>query len=196
MKLAGQAERTIDQAIKDVCAGKFQRAVDALCRLRGHLTTPRVEKVRKVEVVQRPVPAPPPPATVNARQFAGPLPKPHRRHRMVDRVAEFRALYTRCCIIGCDETDADPHHWWPRGLGSPDEHALMSPLGRRHHEEAEHLGREAFCAKYASRMPPIDLLKARLAGMMQEQAKLGTREAVDLDADIGDARADGVKQWT
>ena len=211
LTLSADARREIDAAIKEIAADRGQKAVDRLCAMRGHMATPNVKAARKTELAQlradkerltreltharavvQVVADEGDPVVEAERHLRSSKPFrsfPKATHRYVnkDRVAEFRALYPRCCILGCDETDADPHHWWARGNGGPDEHALMSPLGRRHHDEAEDLGREAFCAKYASRMAPIDLLKAKLAGMMQEQAKLGDRDAIDLDADLDDA---------
>jgi hypothetical protein len=120
-----------------------------------------------------------------AQEPVTPLPKPSRRVVNREIVAEFRANNPRCCVTTCGNHDADPHHIWPRGRGGPDDSfANLMPLCRWHHEEIERIDNEAFRTKYVNRLPETVLEKMKLAMRMEADAKLGQRDAVDLDDDL------------
>lgn len=202
LTLNASAAREIDAAIREIANGSDQKAIKRLCQIRGHLAVPDVRGKRRTELatlraeIERltrelarvqaaAVPAP----TVHDDRPVRAVPKPHRRHVDKDRVAAFRALYTKCAVLGCDRLHlpADPHHLWPKGRGGPDDWANLlnvCPGAGGHHDEIEDIEAEAFAAKYASRLPPIALLKIKLALMMEAEAKLAEREAIDLDADL------------
>lgn len=207
LTLNADAKREIDAAIREIVDGKDQKAVDRLCAVRGHFTTPDVRAKRRTELatlraeverltreLTRAQTTPPAPLVVRDERPVRAVPKPHRRHVDKDRVAAFRALYTKCAVLGCDRLhlEADPHHLWPKGRRGPDDWANLLPLcpgEGGHHDEIEDIEAEAFAAKYASRLPPIALLKIKLALMMEAEAKLAEREAIDLDADTEEQRA-------
>lgn len=203
LTLSADARREIDAAIKEIAADQGQKAVDRLCAIRGHLAAPDVKAKRKTELAQlraerdRLARALGEAQAAAERRAATPairderpvraVPKPHRRHVDKDRVTAFRALFVRCAVLGCRNTQpADPHHIWPKGRGGPDDWANLlnlCPGAGGHHDEIEDIDAEAFAAKYASRLPPIALLKIKLALMMEAEAKLLDREAIDLDAE-------------
>lgn len=203
LALSAKATRELEAAIDEVVAGKFQRAVERLAGMLGWRHTPEVQKVRRVEVVQprssgehpaleRLRESPPATITVQGHEYAlaprtvTPLPKPQKRVVDRDVVAEFRATHQRCAVLGCPNGDADPHHIWPRGRGGPDETFNLMPLcpgPLGHHEEIERIDAEAFAAKYASRLPPIYLLRIKHALVAEAEKKLADRPAIDLDAE-------------
>jgi hypothetical protein len=203
LTLSADARREIDAAIRDTVAGKPQAVVDRLCAIRGHFATPDVKKPRQdalatlrlqVQRLERELAQASQlraPVAVQGRPVR-PQPKPHRRHKEPDRVAEFRALFPACSVLGCANGDADPHHIWERGEGGgagggSDDHANLLALCRLHHDEWHRpaMGREGFLAKYgARRLPPVAILKIKLAAEMIVESKLMGRPAIDLDAEV------------
>jgi hypothetical protein len=182
-------------ALHDLLAGDVQPVATFLAHLAGIEPVPEVpyaiqrEVPKALEVKRGTVPERTP-DEMRAREQAGKrpvkgIPRPHRRHKEPDKVAEFRALFTQCCLLECPNGNADPHHIWERGAGGSggsDDWSNLMPLCRGHHDDWSHLGgREGFVAKYGRRLSNTILLKIRLAAEMEAEAKLADRPAVDLD---------------
>lgn len=194
-------EREIDYAIGELAAGKIAHALRRLCELRG-LPIPAVKARRRVSRVQTlpdgslkvcgktPVVLPVMDGLSDrialrreerARETVTPIPKPHKRHIDRDNLAAFAERFPSCAILGCRSTgDIDTHHIRKRSAGGGDQDENLLRLHRVEHDEWHRIGREAFLAKYARRLAPLDLLKIRLAAEYEATAALNV--AVDEDA--------------
>ena len=200
LTLSSKAEREIEFAIDELSSGRVRAALQRLCRLRGIRTVPELrEKARPV--IQRLVNAvevsdtlrtdPPVRVTIQGHEYellrerrsrepVTPLPKPAKRH--VDRlmVEEFAVMHPGCSLINCGGSgEIDTHHITKRSAGGSDAASNLLRLHRNEHEEFHRIGRDAFAERYTSRLRATDMMKIRLAGRMESEAKLGTREAVE-----------------
>lgn len=197
LSLSSKATRELESVADDVIAGRMQKALERLAVMLGWRAVPELKRQKRdelasaqltIERLQRELRHAklfPPVATEeipNVGKTVRMQPKPQRRIEDRNSIAAFKTHNDRCAIRGCDETDADPHHIVPRShaRSSDDERNLLN-LGRRHHDEWHRIGREAFYAKYAGRLCPLDQKKILLAAELEIVAKLAEREVIDLD---------------
>ena len=199
LHLSAKAAREVEWAIQEIAAGKPRQALKRLCYIRGwpvpDMKRPRLRAVgggalpggrtREHSVSQAPGVAVPPherPRVARERDAepVTPLPKPAKRH--VDRlmVEEFAVMHPGCSLINCGGSgEIDTHHITKRSAGGSDAASNLLRLHRNEHEEFHRIGRDAFAERYTSRLRATDMMKIRLAGRMEAEAKLGTREAVE-----------------
>ena len=199
LHMNGKVSREIEWAIDELAAGKYLRALKRLCFVRGipvpDMKRPRLRAVGGGalpggphlghSVSQAPDVAVPPherPRVARERDAepVTPLPKPAKRHVDRDLVAEFAARHPGCSLINCSGSgEIDTHHITKRSAGGSDDASNLIRLHRREHEEFHQIGREAFADRYSRRLRATDMMKIRLAGRMESEAKLGMRDAVE-----------------